>query len=339
MISDPMNPIYPDKVTKRTTVSAEWDMQAARWVGWPSHPDLWLRQLESARKEIASMIHAVAEGQVVKLAAMGREACESAKKLLGSDVELYDLPFGDIWFRDTGPIFMKCGTALRFRNNGWGGKYIFPHDDTIGSAIASKAGFDTIFHDYVLEGGALDHNGQGTILTTRQCILNSNRNGWDEYEAQNILMKDFSAERIVWLNEGLQNDHTDGHVDNLARFAGSNVVVCQTAFGDDDPNKQLFERSEQTLRAEGFIVYTIPSPGNVRDELGTIIPASHMNFVIANKVVVVPTYNNRSAAEAIDRLADLFSGRRVIGLPSIALLSGGGSFHCITQQEPARTDL
>ena len=328
-----------DKVAERTTVPAEWDRQAALWVGWPSHPDLWPGHLEPARKEIARMVHAVAEGQAVKLVAMGREACESAKKLLGSDVKLYDLPFGDIWFRDTGPVFTKCGYALRFRNNGWGGKYIFPHDDTIGDAIAREAGFDIICHDYILEGGALEHNGDGVVLTTRQCILNSNRNGWDRHQAQEVLMRDFSAKRIVWLDEGLQNDHTDGHIDNLARFAGTNTVVCQTAFGADDPNRQLFDRSEQALRAAGFVVHTVPSPGLVRDKEGTIAPASHMNFVIANQVVVVPTYNTKSADEAIGRLADLFPGRRVVGAPSMALLSGGGSFHCISQQEPVRSAL
>ena len=328
-----------NEVTEEITVPAEWDAQAALWVGWPSHPDLWPGQLEPARKEIARMVHAVADGQPVKLVAMGRKACNSAKNLLGSDVELYDLPFGDIWFRDTGPIFTKCGRALRFRNNGWGGKYIFPHDDTIGNAIANEAGFEIVYHDYVLEGGALEHNGQGIVLTTQQCVLNANRNGWDKDQAQKILMRDFSAERIVWLTEGLQNDHTDGHIDNLARFAGSGVIVCQADWGNDDPNKALFEQAEQDLRAAGFIVHTIPSPGLVCDEGGNGVPASHMNFVIANEVVVVPTYDTRSADEAIGRLADLFPGRRVIGAPSTALLSGGGSFHCITQQEPVRSRL
>lgn len=325
-----------NKAKQKITVPAEWDMQAALWVGWPSHPDLWPGHLEPARKEIARMVHAVADGQSVKLVAMGRKAIESAKNLLGSDVELYDLPFGDIWFRDVGPIFTKCGIALRFRNNGWGGKYIFPHDDTIGDAIAREAGFDSMYHDYVLEGGALDHNGQGTVLSTQQCVLNSNRNGWDKDQAEKILMRDFSAKKIVWLNEGLRGDHTDGHVDNLARFTGADVVVCQTAFGNYDPNKASFIRTEHDLRNAGFTVHTIPSPGLVRDQEGNIVPASHMNFIIANETVVVPVYNTKSADEAVERLAELFPGRRVIGAPSTALLSGGGSFHCITQQEPAK---
>ena len=328
-----------NEVTREIIVPAEWDMQAALWIGWPSHPDLWPGQIEPARREIARMVHAVADGQSVKLIAMGRKACSSAKNLLGSNVELYDLPFGDIWFRDTGPIFTKCGKALRFRNNGWGGKYIFPHDDTIGDAIAREAGFESIYHDYILEGGALEHNGQGIVLTTQQCVLNANRNGWEKDQAQKILMRDFSTERIVWLPEGLQSDHTDGHIDNLARFAGADVIVCQAALDDDDPNKALFEQTARDLRAAGFTVHTIPSPGLVYDAEGNRAPASHMNFIIANEVVVVPTYDTRSADEAVGRLADLFPGRKVIGAPSMALLSGGGSFHCITQQEPVRSEL
>lgn len=320
-------------------VPAEWSPQSALWVGWPSHPDLWQENLEPARGEIAAMINAVAEHQAVKVLAMGAAASGAAKNLVDSSVEINDAPFGDIWLRDTGPIFTADGRALRFLNNGWGGKYILPHDDTIGDEIAQAAGAKIEAHPFILEGGAIEQNGAGTILTTRQCVLNPNRNkGWDEQTATEALKKAFGARRICWLDDGLMNDHTDGHIDNIARFVSENHVVCPAPFGDDDPNTTLYKTMAAALNDMGFEVTQIPSPGKITDADDEIIPASHMNFIITNDVVVVPTYGAGSTDEAVSMIADLFPGRKTIGLPSTAILSGGGSFHCITQQEPQRKD-
>lgn len=317
------------------SIPAEWSEQAALWTAWPSHPDLWEDWLEPARAEVGALVAAIAAGQKVKVLAMGDEACRSADDMVGRIAEVIPARFGDIWLRDTGPIFTYSGAALRFKTNGWGGKYVLPFDDRVGDEIADLADAEVIRHEFVLEGGAVEHNGAGAILTTRQCLLNPNRNvGWSEPDAERALASAFGASKIYWLDAGLKNDHTDGHIDNVARFVSADKVVCQSSFGADDPNIELFESVADTLRAAGLDVMQIPSPGGVRDEAGDITPASHMNFVIANNIVVVPTYGTDSAEEAVDLLADLFDDRQVIGLPSNALLSGGGSFHCITQQEP-----
>lgn len=316
-------------------IPAEWERQSALWTAWPSHPDLWEGNLEPARNEIADMIRAVSEGQKVKVLAMGAEACVSAKNALGGAAEIFDVPFGDIWLRDTGPVFSGDGRALRFKTNGWGGKYQLPFDDAVGDEIAKLAGAEVARHDFILEGGAVEHNGAGVILTTRQCVLNPNRNVWAESEAEKALKSAFGAGRVCWLDEGLMNDHTDGHIDNIARFVGENKVVCQSGFGDDDPNAALYEKIAQDLSAMGLEVVQLPSPGRITDDEGVVMPASHMNFIIANDVVVMPAYGAASASDATAVLTSLFPDRKTIALPSNALLSGGGSFHCITQQVPA----
>lgn len=252
-----------------------------------------------------------------------------------TNIEIIPARFGDIWLRDTGPIFTKDGTALRFQTNGWGGEFVYEFDDEVGDTVAKYAQTPIKRHDFVLEGGALDHNGAGAILTTRQCLLNPNRNGWDEAQATAILKQTFSVHTVYWLDDGLLNDHTDGHIDNLARFVDEKTVLCQTAFGSDDPNTALYEKTARDLKAMGLNVIQIPSPGLVRDETGWIQPASHMNFIITNGVVVVPVYGTDSADRAVSAIAELFPTRKVIGVPSRAVLTGGGSFHCITQQEPA----
>jgi agmatine deiminase len=138
----------------------------------------------------------------------------------------------------------------------------------------------------------------------------------------------------LWLETGLRNDHTDGHIDNLARFSARDEIICQSPSGSDDPNAELFGNIEAALQDMGLKVHTIPSPGLVCDEDGEPMPASHMNFIIGNETVVVPTYDTARGAEAVAALQPLFPGRKVVGLPSTHLLTGGGSFHCITQQEP-----
>lgn len=325
-------------------VPAEWEEQAAIWTAWPSHEDLWQEDLRQARAEVAAMVLALAEGQKVKVLAMGDEAMESAHEALGIHTKVISAKFGDIWLRDTGPIFAKTGkglTALRFKNNGWGGKYSLPFDDIVGDAVAEGANVPVTRFDFILEGGAIEQDGEGTILTTRQCVLNSNRNkGWSEEKAEKLLLEAFGAKKVLWLDEGMLNDHTDGHIDNIARFVAPGHVVCQKAAGPNDPNAKIFDTIAAALKemtdAKGreLKVTRIPGPGLVADENGDPVPASHMNFIIGNKTVVVPTYGTLTAAQAVADIQDIFPGRKVVGLPSSAILTGGGSFHCITQQEP-----
>lgn len=317
-------------------IPAEWAKQKCLWTAWPSHPHLWAGDLlERAREEVANMVNAIAAHQDFYVVAFGDEAVLSAQSHLAGRVKIIPAAFGDIWLRDTGPIFTADGKALRFQTNGWGEKFIYPHDDEIGDTMAEFAGAPIVRHDFILEGGAIEHNGQGVIMTTRQCVLNSNRNSWTEAEAEAAFKLAFNCHTVIWLDDGLDKDHTDGHIDNLARFIGENTVLCQKAFGEDDPNAALYEKTAADLRAQGVDVVQIPSPGLVHDDNGEMMPASHMNFIISNKVIVVPTYGTASADEAVAAIAHLFPKHSVIGSPSNAILTGGGSFHCITQQEVA----
>jgi agmatine deiminase len=234
--------------------------------------------------------------------------------------------------------------ALRFKTNGWGGKFDLPGDDTIGDDIARLAGTPVRKFGFVLEGGAVEHDGEGTILTTRQTLLNENRNGWSQKEAEAALYQAFGAKKIIWLDRGLVNDHTDGHIDAIARFVGPGRVVCQSPAGGDDPNATILNEIASNLEAatdasgRRLEIIRIPSPGLVIDDAGEIAPASHVNFVIANGVVVVPVYGTASAERAIEALQAVLPDRKVVGLSSRSLLgsgiAGGGSFHCITREEP-----
>lgn len=327
-------------------VPAEWSPHRALWVGFPSHAELWEDDLVPAQEEVAALAAALAGpgAERVKLLVGDEEALEAATALLGAvdGVDIVPGVFGDVWLRDTGPIFTGRGQAAAFRFNGWGGKYLLAGDDTVADQIAVASGASVTRHDVVLEGGALDHDGQGTVLTTRQCLLNPNRNrGWREADAERALAEALGARKVIWLDQGLMNDHTDGHVDNLARFVAPGVVACPVAFGPDDPNAAAYDAAAQALAVSTVIngeplkVVRIPSPGRTKGDDHRVTPASHMNFIIANGAVIVPLYEERAGAWAIQALESLFKDRPVIGLPSRALLTGGGSFHCITQQEPA----
>ena len=330
------------------SVPPEWAPQKAIWTAWPADPEEWNGDLAAPRRDVAALLRALAPTNRVRLLVNGTEIESTAREQLGDAAELVHARYGDIWLRDTGPIFARStgdDLALRFKFNGWGGKFDLPDDQTVGDDIAKLAGDRTRKFDFVLEGGAIDQDGAGTILATRQTLLNANRNNWSEQEAEAALHDALGVRKVIWLDHGLANDHTDGHIDNVARFVASGRVVCQSPSGGDDPNAELLESIAETLLsatdAQGrkLDVVRIPSPGLVANTMGEALPASHMNFVIANGVVVVPVYGTPSAPRAVKALQALFPTRKVIGLPSHGLLgsgmSGGGSFHCITQQEPA----
>jgi agmatine deiminase len=322
-------------------IPAEWRPHRAIWTAWPSAADLWGEDLEPARAEVAAMIRVLADGDRVRVLAHGREAEATAKLAVGQVADILPAAFGDIWLRDIGPIFTSTGKALGFRFNGWGGKYILPHDDEVSARIALLAGAEFKLHDFILEGGAIEMDGEGTLLTTRQCLLNPNRNPhWTEEGAEVALKRALGVEKVLWLDEGLMNDHTDGHIDNLARFVAPGRVVCQAPLDRSDPNFDVLEEIALSLgamrdaRGRKLEIIRVPSPGAVADEDGDIVPASHMNFMIGNSTVVVPIYSG-SGDDAVNALAPLFPDRKVVGLCAHAILTGGGAFHCITQQEPA----
>lgn len=265
-------------------------------------------------------------------------------RLAGLPATFHDVPFGDIWLRDTAPVFLASGrdvAAVTFGFNGWGRKYVLPHDAEVSASIAKASGLASFNVPWVLEGGSVEVDGEGTCLTTRQCLLNPNRNpSMSKKEIEWGLREALGVDEILWLGDGLLNDHTDGHVDTIARFVAPGVVVCMEARDEGDPNRRVLEEianglSEMTdEKGRRLDVVRVPSPGRILDADDRVMPASYVNFYIANTTVVVPTYGTRWDDEAVEKIGALFPGRRTVGIRAKELLEGGGAFHCISQQQP-----
>jgi agmatine deiminase len=319
------------------TPPAEWAPHKAVWIGFPSHPDLWEDDLDPARAEVAAFVravHAGGKGERVLLVAADEEAGRAAKALVGDAAQIVVEPFGDIWLRDTAAIVTGDGHARDFRFNGWGGKYDLPGDDDIGLRLAARRHIHADASNWVLEGGAIDGDGTGLVVTTEQCLLNPNRNpSLSRTDIEARLAEELGFTRVIWLGDGLMHDHTDGHVDNLARFIAPGRLAIPEP-DDNDPNWLVYQHAARDAARHDVDIVRLPSPGRVlRDE--EIVPASYMNFYIGNAVVVVPQYGATNDALAVAAIQALFPDRHVVGLHADAILTGGGSFHCISQQIPA----
>ncbi len=324
--------------------------QAAVHTCWPAAADLWEEDLEPARAEFARFLTLTAaagdSGKALPIViyAATDEAEADARQRMGRLARVVREPYGDVWARDTGPVFVRRDgrlEAVRFVFNGWGGKYQLDGDTTVGARIAAEAGAKIVSSSLVCEGGALEFDGEGTLITTRQCVLNANRNPrWSEADVDAEFERLSGVTKVIWLDEGLIGDHTDGHVDNIARFASPGVVVCQTASGSDDPNSKLYADIARALRAatdakgRKLTVIEIPSPGRVEDFEGAVAAASHMNWVIGPRHVVMPAYN-RHARDAVRALQRAFNDRTVVASDANHILTGGGAFHCVTCHQPA----
>jgi agmatine deiminase len=326
---------------------AEWVPHAATWVAWPSHEDLWQDKLAPARAAFTQLVDAIAAGEGVEVLVPDDAQEQLARRVLTSPrVRFHRVPFGDIWLRDTAPLFLEGPrrerATVRFAFNGWGGKYVLEHDDAVSARIAAIVATPRQFSlPFVLEGGAVEVDGEGAVLTTRQCLLNANRNpSMDQTAIERAVADALGAEKVLWLGDGLANDHTDGHVDTVARFVRPGVVVAMEPRATDDPNRDalraLLRDLGQMVDARGrrLEVAPLPSPGRVLDDDGKVMPASYVNFYVSNASVVVPTYGTPFDDEAIERIGALFPERRTLGVDARAILSGGGAFHCITQQQP-----
>jgi len=333
---------------------AEWAPHDAVWTAWPHDPDQWLEGLAAPQRALMAMVAAIVDldgdgrprGERVEL--LVRDAADeaAARALLGgavAGVRFHRMRYGDVWLRDTGPIFLtRSGelAAARFQFDGWGGKYLMAGDPEVAGHVMARSGARGAAFDFVLEGGAVEVDGEGTVLTTRQCLLGGARNpGLDQAALEARLRWALGADRVVWLDRGLANDHTDGHIDTLARFVMPGVVACMEP-AQGDPNRDALDGILADLGAvrgaagDRLEVVTVPSPGAVEDASGNLMPASYMNFYIANTAVVVPTYGVRADDAAVAAIAAMFPTRRAIALDGKAVVVGGGAFHCSTQQQP-----
>ena len=333
---------------------AEWEPHRAVWLAWPSHADLWQELLASTQSEFTELCRAivdvdnsgVARGESLEVLVPDKVArAEAEVALRGLPVRFQQIPFGDIWLRDTAPLFLKSAegrrATVRFAFNGWGGKYVLPYDNEVASEIAKRIDAPSFDESWVLEGGSVEVDGEATCLTTEQCLLNPNRNPQlTRAQVELNLRRTLGVEKILWLKEGLLNDHTDGHIDTIARFTSPGVVVCMQPQTKDDPNFAVLNNIalelEKMVDACGRVlqVVRVPSPGAIVDADGHVLAASYVNFYVGNTTVVVPTYGSPFDEAAVSAISKCFPGRRTVGRSARAILSGGGAFHCISQQEP-----
>ena len=331
----------------------EWQPNRACWLAWPSHEKEWLDHLQQARAEFVALCRAIADphpitgepqGEQLEILVLDEAGKAEAKAYLGElPVRFHIMPFGDIWLRDIAPIFVTAADgslgAATFNFNGWGGKYILPGDETVAANIAQFLGVPQFHFPLVLEGGAVETDGR-LCLTTRQCLLNPNRNPHlTREEIEDYLRSALGVSKILWLNRGLLCDHTDGHIDTIARFVAPGVVLCMEALDTDDPNAEILEEIARDLasfcdRGIPLEIHRIPSPGKITSDRSEIMPASYLNFYIGNRCAIVPTYGSPYDELAVEAISQFFPNRRTIGLPAKSILTGGGAFHCITQNQP-----
>ena len=331
----------------------EWAPHAATWTSWPFDDALWEGQLEAVRDEFAELVATIARYEPVYLNVRdkGAEADARARlEALGAPLEnvtFHHVPLNDVWFRDNGPLFVQNAqgqVALTdWGFNAWGGKYApWDDDDRAPAAVARTLGMKRFTLPVIMEGGSLELNSRGVCLTTRSCLLSQQRNPeLGETDLEDVLELALGVKHLVWLAEGLEGDHTDGHIDTIVRFTDDRTIVCVVAEEEADANYEPMQRNLTLLKSlrdhegEPFNVIELPLPKDRLDFGGVRLPPTYANFYVGNGFVVVPQYGDDNDARALSILTPLFPGRAVIGLPSRALITGGGSFHCVTQQQPA----
>ncbi len=325
---------------------AEWAPHAATWMSWPQDDDLWFGHLQAVRVEFAALVRTIARFESVRLLVRDDDSEQDARaRLEGANVTYHRVPLDDVWLRDNGPLFVTRGGEVAltdWRFNSWGGKFQWANDDRVPEAVAGELGAVRWSLPYVLEGGALEVNGAGVALTTRSCLLTETRNpGLDEAGYADLLRANLGVERLLWLGGGLENDHTDGHIDTITRFTDARTIVTSVAADPSDANWAPMRANLEALRGmtdlhgQPFQIVELPLPADRLEGAEGRLPPTYANFYIGNGFVVVPQYGDPSDGRALEVLRPLFPDREVIGSPSRAIIEGGGSFHCVTQQQPA----
>lgn len=323
----------------------EWAPHAATWLGWPQDDDLWFGHLAGVRGEFAQLVSTIARFEPVHLIVRDEESEQDARtRLIDSNVTYHRQALDDVWLRDSGPIFIQRGqevSLINWRFDAWGGKFEYQHDNQVPEFVAQTLQMSHWDRPEVLEGGGLEVNGAGVGLTTRSCFLTPTRNpGMTEADYAALLRETLGIDKLLWLSGGLENDHTDGHIDTITRFVDVATIVTSVT---DDPGDANFAVMQQNLAAlremtdldgHPFKIVELPLPAARLEGAEGRLPPTYANFYIGNGFVVVPQYGDANDREALEILRPLFAGREMIGLPSRQLIEGGGSFHCVTQQQP-----
>jgi agmatine deiminase len=332
---------------------AEWHQHKATWLSWPHKEASWPGKIDTIYPIYAQFIAKVAEGEEVHInvvdATMETFARAQVQVFAPSmkNIFFHHFPTNDAWCRDHGPAFLvnkdksKSKIILDWGYNAWGGKYPpFDLDDVIPTKIAEYYNLPVLYPGIVMEGGSVEFNGKGTLLTTTACLLNQNRNPHlNKAQIEEYLENYYGVENILWLGDGIIGDDTDGHIDDITRFVNDDTVVTVIEENKNDENyfilkdnlKELYKMRLESGKPLNIVELPMPSPVIYDDQR---LPASYANFYIANKYVVVPTFRDANDDKALEILQDCFTDRKVIGLDSTDIIWGLGSFHCLSQQEP-----
>ncbi len=333
---------------------AEWETQAATWLSWPHKKESWPGKFEPIPYIYTNIVRTITNFQHVHINVVDEAMAEDVKeRLMKANVSperftLHFIPTNDAWCRDYGPAFVVNPSAkhplavVDWNYNAWGGKYPpFDLDDVVPTKIAKERNLPVFSPGIVMEGGSIDVNGDGCLLTTKACLLNPNRNPHlSQLEIETYLKEFYGQEKILWLSDGIVGDDTDGHIDDLARFVNSSTIVTVVEQDPADENYKILQENLQLLKTltdrknHPFRIVELPMPQPIYYD-GQRLPASYANFLIGNGFVVVPTFQDVNDLTALTILQNEFPNRKVIGIDCIDLLWGLGTLHCISQQEPA----
>lgn len=330
---------------------AEWEPHERCWMQWPSRIEVWGERLPLVYAAYAQVARAISSFEPVSMVCKPEDEAQ-ARLACGRDIELVPLPIDDSWARDSGPIFITDGkghaAGAHWRFNAWGNAYHnYENDAAVGGLILEKLGMRTYKGGMVFEGGSISVDGDGTLLTTEECLLNDNRNpGLSHQQIEETLALTLGVSRIIWLDRGLEDDETSGHVDMIASFAGAGRVLLHMPEDRNDPNFQRMQENKKRIesardaRGKKLEVIEIPQPArNLRRQDGRRLCTSYVNAYIANGGVVMPTYDDPNDGRATEIMAEAFPGRKILPVPALEIALGGGSIHCITQQQPKGTPL
>lgn len=348
--------LEPDKSPKEAGYffPAEWEKHSVTWLSFPHNENSWPGKIQSIYPIYFRFIQTLAEAEAVHINVLDEKmknwATAELEKMDANLTQIYFHlhPTNDAWCRDHGPAFLINPKAeikkiiVNWGYNAWGEKYPPYHlDNEIPVKIAQYLQLPFVSPGIVMEGGSVDFNGSGTVLTTSACLLNKNRNPHkSKIEIEKYLVNYYGVDQILWLGEGIVGDDTDGHIDDITRFTDAETVVTVIEHKQSDENFEILKKNlkeltrMRLLNGKQLNIVEIPMPDPVVYEEQRL-PASYANFYIANQSVIVPTFRCKQDEEALDILQKCFPGRQIIGLDSVDLIWGLGSFHCLSQQEPA----
>ncbi|MEP6648063.1 MAG: agmatine deiminase family protein [Saprospiraceae bacterium] len=333
---------------------AEFALHTATWLSWPHNPDTWPGKIETVFKPYSQFIKILAEGEYVHINVADAAMENQARKILMShDVSLerikfFHHPTNDAWCRDHGPAFLinpdsrQPKVIVDWGHNAWGGKYPpFDLDDVIPTLIGKAYDIPVYHPGIIMEGGSVDFNGQGTLITSTSCLLNPNRNPHlSKDEIEKYLMDYYGVEQVLWVDEGIIGDDTDGHIDDTVRFYNEDSVITVIEHNKADENYTPLKHNLKQLQTMRLLndrqlnIVELPMPDAIyyNDQR---LPASYANFYISNLHVIVPTFRSDRDEEALTIIQSCFPDRTVVGIDSVDVIWGLGSFHCLSQQEPA----